>query len=295
MADSSAWTLFGIEPPDNTFRDSGEDVHRAYWRWIAAVGVDRFHWRCNQGLGSNGEPLTPIAHSTWLKGRKRSYTGLGNANNPPLVPALGLSRFESLLKGRGFIDHAEWYWTVDPVTGLHWGQVAIWQAEGGGGRYPESNVIGWSPADVAWLQDSGHTWWYAFRNGHKLAEAMATLEVARDKFPRHAAAALSRARSRSARANVSTSRTPCSVSVGMQRCRGGRSRRGRPRDSGSPRGDGAARRAAAKRSPRSPHQQFRFDQGPHPGPLRSGRRRSLSRRPRRRERPPRPSPRRRNG
>ena len=92
MPDSAAWTLSDIAPNDNTFRDAGEAVHREFWRYIASIGVDRFHWRCNQGIGASGEPLTPIAASTARRGRKRSYTGLGNAGNPPLVPALGLSR-----------------------------------------------------------------------------------------------------------------------------------------------------------------------------------------------------------
>ena len=189
MPDSAAWTLSGIEPADNTFRDAGEEVHRAFWKWIAAIGIDRFHWRCNQGIGANGQALTPIAASTARRGRKRSYTGLGNAGNPPLVPALGLSRTEALLKGRGFADHAEWYWTVDPVTGLHWGQMMLWHAAGGNGRYPVRNVIGWSQADIAWLRAQGATWWYAHQHGQAVARAMNELETTRDKFPRLAAAA----------------------------------------------------------------------------------------------------------
>jgi hypothetical protein len=188
-SESAAWTLAKIEPPDNTFRDSDEEVHRAFWKYIADLGVDRFHWRCNAGLDRHGADLTPIAASTRARGRKRSYTGLGNGNNPPLVPALGLSRTEALLKGRGFADHAEWHWRTDPVTGLHWGQVMLWHRAGGGGRYPQRDVIGWSREDILWLHRQGATWWYAHQHGQRVAEAMNLLESRADKFPRLPAAA----------------------------------------------------------------------------------------------------------
>jgi hypothetical protein len=184
MADSAAWTLSGIEPVDNTFRGSDEDTKRAFWRWISSIGVDRFHWRCNRGLDRNGEELTAIAASTRARGRKRSYTGLGNADNPPLVPALGLSRTEALLKGRGFSDHAEWYWRDDPVSGLHWGQVMLWHAAGGGGRYPQRDVIGWSTSDIAWLRAEGQRWWWAHQHGQAVARAMNEIEAKHEKFPR---------------------------------------------------------------------------------------------------------------
>jgi hypothetical protein len=180
----AAWTLYNVMPADNTFRDAGDAVHKAAWDYAAKIGIDRFHWRCNQGLDNKGKPLTPIAESTRRRGRNRSYTRLGNGGNPPLVPALGLSRFEALLVGMGFADHAEWHWAVDPVTGLDWGQVASWHAEGGGGRYPKRNVIGWSQDDIGWFRWVMGQWEYARRHGQKVAEAMATLEVTRDKFPR---------------------------------------------------------------------------------------------------------------
>lgn len=174
--DSAAWKLDRIAPPDNTYRDAGDAVHQAFWEYIAQKGVDRFHWRCNQGLDRNGKGLTPIKEATWKRGRKRSYTGLGNANAPPLSPALGLSRTESLLRGHGFSDHAEWHWDVDPVTGLDWGQVMLWHREGAG-HLPVRDVIGWSREDILWLQSQGMAWWYAHQHGTRLAAAMHETET----------------------------------------------------------------------------------------------------------------------
>jgi GNAT superfamily N-acetyltransferase len=186
MADSAAWTLDGIAPPDNTYRDAGEEPHRAFWRFIGKKGEERFRWRCNQGLDKDGVPLTPIRESTRRKGRWRSHTGRGSADHPPLVPALGLSRFEELLTSRGFVDHAEWYWTTDPVSGRHWGQVALWHAQGAG-LLPVRNVIGWSKADIAWLRQEGATWWYAYQHGQRVAAAAAVLQLPFDRQPQRIA------------------------------------------------------------------------------------------------------------
>jgi hypothetical protein len=181
MADeSAAWTLYGIQPPDNTFRDSPEEVHRAFWRYIAQAGVARFRWRCNAGLDRHGAGLAGIAESTFRRGRWRSHTGRGNALNPPLSPALGRSRTEELIRGRGFIDHAEWYWLVDPVTGLHWGQMMLWHREGSG-HLPVRDVIGWSRDDIAELRHLGQEWWYHFQHGVLLKAAVEKLNLPHPK------------------------------------------------------------------------------------------------------------------
>ena len=181
MPDSAAWTLDSIAPPDNTFRDAPEDVRRAFWRFIAARGVDRFRWRCGMGLDRHGVGLAPISERTRRKGRWRSHTGQGTADNPPLVPALGRSRTEDLIRGRGFQDRAEWYWATDEVTGKHWGQVMLWHRQGAG-HLPVRDVIGWSEDDIAWLRQQGATWWYAVRNGMAVAEQAQRLELEPERF-----------------------------------------------------------------------------------------------------------------
>ena len=178
--ESAAWTLYGIEPADNTYRHAGEEVHRAFWRYIAQAGVARFRWRCNAGLDRHGEGLTGIKESTFRRGRWRSHTGMGNALNPPLVPASGRSRTEELIRGRGFRDHAEWYWLVDSVTGLHWGQVMLWHREGAG-HLPVRDVIGWSEDDIAELRRLGQEWWHHFQHGALIKAAVERLNLPQPK------------------------------------------------------------------------------------------------------------------
>ena len=174
MADSAAWTLSGIAPPDNTYRDAGDDTHRSFWRFISQRGVERFRWRCSAGLDRNGAGLAPISARTRQRGRWRSHTGQGTPDNPPLSPALGKSRTPDLIRGRGFPDHAEWHWGFDEVSGRNWGQVMLWH-RAGAGHLPQRDVIGWSADDLAWLRTEGAKWWYAYQHGQRVAAAGAEL------------------------------------------------------------------------------------------------------------------------
>jgi len=181
VAESFAFRLRGIEPTDNTFRGSDESVKRAFWAFVARKGLEVFRRRCNRGLDRFGRPLIPIAESTRRRGRWRSHTGQGTADNPPLVPAMGLSRTEELLRGRGFVDHAEWHWAVDEVTGKHWGRILGYHRAGlGRGLYRD--VIGWSDDDVAELRQYGAVWWHGYRNAIAVAEAAERLELPAERM-----------------------------------------------------------------------------------------------------------------
>jgi hypothetical protein len=173
--DSFAFRLRGIEPKDATFRSAGEEVHRAFWRFIAAEGVTLFRQRCERGLDRHGSRVYRISAATRTKGPDRSYPGLGEADEP-LVPAHGLSRTEDLLRGRGFSDHAEWHWVTDPHTGLHWGRVLHWHRIGAR-QLPVRDVIGWSVEDRLELARRGQEWWHHWQTGKRLARAAMRAEL----------------------------------------------------------------------------------------------------------------------
>jgi hypothetical protein len=77
---SYAFTLAGIEPKDNTFKDAGEDVHRSFWQFIVQVGIEVKTRSLLQGLGA----LTARHYAGWL--RTRSSTRSRQWVQPKLVP-----------------------------------------------------------------------------------------------------------------------------------------------------------------------------------------------------------------
>jgi hypothetical protein len=159
---SYAFTLVGIEPRDLVFRNAGEDVHRSFWQFIVKVGIEVKTRSLLQGLGADGAALRRLAPYT-MKHRK-SEMGSAEPDAPPLIPAGCLSRTISLLTGRAFADHAEWFWRTDPVTGLPWGRVLHWHRIGAG-RLPVRDVIGLSFEDRMEIVRRGQQWWSAYQLG----------------------------------------------------------------------------------------------------------------------------------
>ena len=86
-------------------------------------------------------------------------SGKGDPNAPALIPGWAKSRTYSLLAGRAFSTHAEFYWRYDPFTGDQWGQVLEYQAKKG------RNVIGLSPAGVAKVKVQAWAKWAKFKLG----------------------------------------------------------------------------------------------------------------------------------
>ena len=86
--------------------------------------------------------------------------GPADPDAPPLTPAYGLSRTRSLFTGRAMPGHAEFFWRFDPVTGKPWGRILRYHADGAG-RLPVRDVIGLSPASLAWVRDQVGVWWTA--------------------------------------------------------------------------------------------------------------------------------------
>jgi hypothetical protein len=171
---SCAFTLAGIEPKDNTFKEAGEDVHRSFWRFIVQVGIEVKTRSLLQGLGADGATLRRLTPYT-IKHR-RSAMGPAEPDAPPLIPAGELSRTIALLTGRAFGDHAEWFWRTDPITGLPWGRVLHWHRIGAGGL-PVRDVIGLSFEDWMEILRRGQQWWSAHQRGRAVVVAAEQLGV----------------------------------------------------------------------------------------------------------------------
>jgi hypothetical protein len=177
--DSYAFRLRGVAPADNAFRAAGEDVHRAFWRYIGQEGLVVWKRSRLMGLDRHGVPIesyAPLAASTRAKGRWRSHTGHGSAAAPFIVPAGQSSRAIDLLRVRAFADHAEYHWVTDPVTGLHWGQV-MWWHKTGAGYLPARDVMGFSQAELMELAQRGAAWWSNYQRGVRVAAQIAARTV----------------------------------------------------------------------------------------------------------------------
>lgn len=173
---SFAFTLAGIEPKDRAFRAAGDEVRRAFWRYIKDEGIAVYCRSRELGLDRHGEPLHRLAASTIANRHSDAAPEETDPYAPALIPAHGKSRTEALLKGRGFADHAEWHWTIDPITGLHWGQVLHWHRIGAR-NLPVRDVIGFSVTEKLELAQKGAAWWSAFRNGQAVAEQAQKMEL----------------------------------------------------------------------------------------------------------------------
>lgn len=112
------------------------------------------------GLDKNGEPLRAIAPKT-RKYRRSAMTpsGKGDPDAPPLIPGWMKSRTISLLAGRAFADHAEFYWRYDAWTGDTWGKILAIQAARG------RDVIGLSPMATERVRVAAWRRWAAWKRG----------------------------------------------------------------------------------------------------------------------------------
>lgn len=167
---SFAFRVEGIEPAnDPVWRLMDPSVRQAFWRAVVGFTLEAKDRELAAGLDRLGDPLTPIAPSTRARGRKRSYTGLGSAGNPPLTPAGALSRTRALLTGRALVNSAEFYWTYDTVSGLPWGQMLGWHRAGAGGL-PKRDVIGLAPQSLAAVKAQADRWWKNYKATHPVFE-----------------------------------------------------------------------------------------------------------------------------
>lgn len=132
------YTIRGIEPPG--LRKQSDGVKRMFYGWVVEIGLRQKDRDLAQGLDKDGEPLRAISAAT-RKHRVSAMTptGKGDPSAPPLEPGRQLSRTRSLLTGRAFVDHAEFWWKFDPFTGRSWADILYHQQEHG------RDVFGLSP------------------------------------------------------------------------------------------------------------------------------------------------------
>jgi hypothetical protein len=154
----TSFKIRGIEPPDLAVEPAA--TRKMFWEWVVELGLKRKSKEILEGLDKDGKPLRPIKPET-AKRRKSSMTpsGKGAPTAPPLVPGYQKSRTYSLLAGRAFTTHAEFYWRFDAWTGESWGEILKYQAEKG------RDVIGISPDGLAWVKVRAWQKWAAFKEG----------------------------------------------------------------------------------------------------------------------------------
>jgi hypothetical protein len=154
----NGYKLRGLEPPDLVAYDA--TTRKLFWSWVVELGLKRKDKELSQGLDKDGKPLRAISAYT-REHRKSAMTpsGKGDPAAPPLTPAHQKSRTRSLLAGRAFSTHAEFFWLYDAWTGASWAVVLSYQAAKG------RDVFGLSKAGVAWVKSQAWAKWKRWKEG----------------------------------------------------------------------------------------------------------------------------------
>jgi hypothetical protein len=173
----NGYKLRGLEPPDLASYDAS--TRKLFWSWVLEFGLKRKDKELSQGLDKDGEPLKPIDKYT-REHRRSAMTpsGKGDPGAPPLTPGLQKSRTRSLLAGRAFSTHAEFYWRYDSFTGASWAVVLSYQAVQG------RDVFGLSDAGMAWVKVQAWALWDQWKTGHVRQVSAATKAAKPAAIPR---------------------------------------------------------------------------------------------------------------
>jgi GNAT superfamily N-acetyltransferase len=161
-----SYKIRGIEPSDLARFPS--DVHKLFWSWVVELGLKIKAKEILAGIDVTGTVMS-ISEKT-RKRRKSAMTssGKGDPNAPALIPGWQKSRTYSLLAGRPFTTHAEFYWRYDPWTGKQWGKILRYLADKG------LDTIGLSPQGQAILKVQSWDRWAKYKAG-TLAERLTKL------------------------------------------------------------------------------------------------------------------------
>lgn len=174
----NGYKIRGIEPPD--LKDYDPSTRLLYWGWVLTLGLKRKDKELAQGLNKDGAPLKAIGKYTREHRRSAmTISGKGDPDAPPLMPAWEKSRTRSLLDGRAFTTHADFFWGYDSYTGDSWGKILDYQAKKG------RDVFGLSSAGLAWVKAQSWALWEKWKAGNVRATTRANPkpEVTRQRFP----------------------------------------------------------------------------------------------------------------
>lgn len=141
-----------------------------WWGWVLELSLKAKDRDLAAGLDKDGKPLRPISAAT-RKHRVSAMTpsGKGDPSAPPLEPGRQKSRTRSLLTGRAFPDHAEFWWKFDPWTGDSWAAILRYQAQEG------RDVFGLSPEGLARVEKQALERWRKWVAGKPVAAPVVPL------------------------------------------------------------------------------------------------------------------------
>lgn len=123
----AGYAIRGIEPRE--VRTAADPVRLMWWSWVVEEGLLAKDRDLARGLDAFGDPLRPISPKT--RRYRRSEMGPADPAAPPLMPARKLSRTRSLLAGKAFPTHAEFYWRFDAFTHDTWAKILTYHQEKG--------------------------------------------------------------------------------------------------------------------------------------------------------------------
>lgn len=166
------YSIYGLEPPG--LAESHGIFRKMFWRWVVEFGLKEKDRDLSKGLGADGKGLRPISPQT-KRTRKSKMTpsGKGDPEAPPLIPGWQKSRTRSLLTGKAFEDHAEFWWKYDAYTGDSWARILEYQVDMG------RDVFGLGPKALERTRRQAVARWDAYKKG--LYEDRAPKPVVRPK------------------------------------------------------------------------------------------------------------------
>jgi GNAT superfamily N-acetyltransferase len=160
------YEIRGIEPAD--LARYPDDVRRLYWSWVVEIGLTIKAKEILAGIDVTGTTMSIAAKTRKRRKSAMTASGKGDPAAPALIPGWQKSRTYSLLAGKPFVDHAEFYWRYDPWTGKQWGVTLRHLADRG------LDTIGLSPDGQASLKVQSWAYWSKYKAG-KLPERLTKL------------------------------------------------------------------------------------------------------------------------
>ena len=167
----AGYKIRGIAPHE--LRNYPDAVKLQFWGWVVEYGLRAKDRDLARGLDAAGEPLRPILPET-RKHRRSEMTpsGKGDPSAPPLMPGRKLSRTRSLLAGRAFTTHAEFYWRYDAWTGDTWAVILTYHKRMG------RDVFGLSDDSLDLVRRQANARWMKWkREGGAVPAALAGKRV----------------------------------------------------------------------------------------------------------------------